>query len=57
MAFIGNLIWICIGGWMTAIGWLFAGIICYVTILGIPLGHQCMKMAKPALCPFVAQVY
>ncbi|WP_321974084.1 YccF domain-containing protein [Paratractidigestivibacter sp.] len=57
MAFIGNLIWICAGGWMTAIGWLFAGIICYVTILGIPLGHQCMKMAKPALCPFVAQVY
>lgn len=52
LALIGNIIWICTGGWVTALWWLVAGIICYVTILGIPLGRQCMKMATLTLVPF-----
>ncbi len=52
MSLLGNIIWICFGGCLTAIWWLVAGIICYVTILGIPLGRQCMKMAALTLVPF-----
>lgn len=52
LSLIGNLIWICTGGWLTALWWLGAGIVCYVTVLGIPLGRQCMKMATLTLVPF-----
>ena len=47
-----NIIWILTGGWMTALLFLFAGALCYVTIIGIPLGRQAFKMASLTLAPF-----
>ena len=47
-----NIIWILTGGWMTALAFLFAGVLCYVTIIGIPLGRQAFKMASLTLAPF-----
>lgn len=49
---IGNIIWILLGGIITAIGWALAGIIFYITIVGIPLGRQAFKMANLTLAPF-----
>jgi uncharacterized membrane protein YccF (DUF307 family) len=49
---IGNIIWLVTGGLITAVGWLIAGIVFYITIVGIPLGRQCMKMASLTLTPF-----
>lgn len=52
MRTIANIIWIIFGGLITAIGWALAGIIFYITIIGIPLGRQSFKMAKLTLAPF-----
>ena len=56
MRTLGNIIWLLTGGWTTALGWLIAGVIFYISIVGIPFGLQLFKMAKLSLCPFGAQV-
>lgn len=52
MRTIGNIIWIVTGGIITAACWALAGIVFYVTIIGIPLGRQAFKMASLTLAPF-----
>jgi uncharacterized membrane protein YccF (DUF307 family) len=52
MRTIGNIIWIICGGLATAICWALAGILLCVTIVGIPLGRQALKMASLTLSPF-----
>lgn len=52
MRFIGNLIWLLIGGIIMAIGWALAGLILCITIIGIPFGLQCFKIAGFVLWPF-----
>ncbi|MBR3317795.1 MAG: YccF domain-containing protein [Atopobiaceae bacterium] len=53
MRTIGNIIWIVfLGGLFTALGYALAGIIFYITIIGIPLGRQAFKMAQLSLTPF-----
>ena len=47
-----NIIWILTGGWVTALAFLLAGVICHITIIGIPLGRQAFKMAALTLAPF-----
>lgn len=56
MSILGNLIWLIFGGLLTALGWLVAGLICCVTIIGIPFGLQCFKIAGLVLCPFGKRV-
>ena len=56
LALIGNIVWICTGGWLTALWWLAAGLAVCVTVVGVPFGVQLFKMAKLALCPFGAEV-
>ena len=52
MSTIANIIWIIFGGLITAIYWGLAGIVFCITIVGIPLGRQCFKMASLTLAPF-----
>ena len=52
MRTIGNIIWLIFGGLITALGWALAGILFYITIIGIPLGRQAFKMASLTLTPF-----
>ncbi len=52
MRLLGNIIWIILGGVWTALGWLLIGCIFCITIVGIPLGRQCFKMASLTLTPF-----
>lgn len=52
MRLVGNVIWILLGGIWIALGWLLLGVVFYITILGIPLGRQCFKMASLTLTPF-----
>ncbi|MFW6029661.1 MAG: YccF domain-containing protein [Halanaerobiales bacterium] len=56
MSLLGNIIWIIFGGFFQAVGWFLAGIICFITIIGIPVGYQCFKMAKLQLAPFGKKV-
>lgn len=56
MSFIGNLIWFLLGGFILGLGWFIAGILWCITIIGIPLGIQCFKIAGLAMCPFGRKV-
>jgi uncharacterized membrane protein YccF (DUF307 family) len=53
MTFIGNVLWILVGGGLfIAMGYLFGGLVLCLTIVGIPFGLQCFKLAALALMPF-----
>ena len=52
MKFLGNLIWLLLGGFVSAIMWATIGLVLCVTIIGIPFGIQCMKIAGFVLWPF-----
>ena len=52
MSFIGNLLWIIFGGLIVSIGWAIAGLILCITVVGIPFGMQCFKIAGLTLMPF-----
>lgn len=52
MSLIGNLIWIILGGLISAIGWTIAGALLCITVIGIPFGIQCFKIAGLSLAPF-----
>lgn len=56
MRTLANIIWILLGGIWTALGWCLAGVIFYITIIGIPLGRQAFKMAKLTLAPFGKEI-
>lgn len=56
MRFIGNLLWLLLGGLPLALGWFVAGLLWCVTIIGVPIGTQCFKFAGLALWPFGKEV-
>ena len=49
---LGNIIWLLFGGLISALGYLLGGIILCLTIIGIPFGLQCFKLASFVLWPF-----
>lgn len=51
-----NILWIIITGIPLAIEAALIGIIFCITIIGIPFGMQCFKIAKLALMPFGSTV-
>ena len=51
-----NIIWFVLAGLWMAIGYILAGPLNCVTIIGIPFGIQSFKMAKLALWPFGSQI-
>ena len=53
---IANVIWLLLGGLEMAIGFFFIGLIWCITIVGIPFGKQCFKLALLSLAPFGAQI-
>lgn len=56
MKTLGNVLWIVLGGFLSALLWLFAGVLCCITIVGIPLGKQCFKFSKLSFLPFGKEV-
>ena len=52
MNFIGNLIWIILGGLLISAYYALMGLVFCITIIGIPFGLQLFKMAGFALLPF-----
>ena len=54
---LANILWVVLVGWGMALGYLGAGVLNCITIIGIPFGIQSFKMAKLALWPFGAQIY
>jgi uncharacterized membrane protein YccF (DUF307 family) len=56
MNFPGNLIWLIFGGFFAAMGYFFGGIMLCLSVVGIPWGLQCFKLAGLVLFPFGRQV-
>lgn len=52
MNILGNIIWLVMGGLLTAIGYYLAGLAMCITIIGIPFGVQLFKLGTYALWPF-----
>ena len=56
MNFLGNLLWILLGGLFVSLYYVLMGLAFCITIIGIPFGVQLFKMAGFALWPFGHQV-
>lgn len=56
MNFIGNIIWLIFGGLLAALGYVIGGFVLCITIVGIPWGVQCFKLADLVLWPFGKKV-
>jgi uncharacterized membrane protein YccF (DUF307 family) len=53
---IGNIIWILFGGIIMSILWAVSGLLLCVSIIGIPFGVQCFKIAGLVLWPFGREI-
>ncbi len=56
MNFIGNLVWMIFGGFAAALGYVAGGFALCLTVVGIPWGMQCFKIAGLVLWPFGKKV-
>jgi uncharacterized membrane protein YccF (DUF307 family) len=52
MRLILNIIWLIFGGLWLALGYLVAGLICFVLIITIPFGFASLRIASYAMWPF-----
>ena len=52
MRIILNLLWLIFGGLLSALGWVITGCLWCITVIGIPVGLQCFKLASISLDPF-----
>jgi len=56
MSALGNLIWLIFGGLIAALGYIIAGLLLCLTIVGIPFGMQSVKIGVATLTPFGKEV-
>ena len=56
MNFLGNLVFFVFGGFLIFLGYVLGGILLCLTIVGIPFGYQCFKIAGGVLAPFGKEV-
>jgi len=56
MRFLGNIIWLLLGGIVMSVLWAVSGIVLCITVVGIPFGIQCFKIANLVLWPFGREI-
>ncbi len=56
MNLLGNIIFFVFGGFLIFLGYVLGGIVLCLTIIGIPFGFQCFKLAGGVLAPFGREV-
>jgi uncharacterized membrane protein YccF (DUF307 family) len=56
MSFIGNVLWLIFGGLIAGLGYILAGLLVSLTIVGIPFGYQAIKIGVATLAPFGKEV-
>ena len=47
-----NLLWLLFGGVVMALGWWLAGLLCALTIVGLPWARSCFVIGNFSLWPF-----
>lgn len=52
MRTIGNFLWFILGGFFMGLAWWFAGLIAFLTIVGIPWGKACFVIGQFTFFPF-----
>ncbi|NOQ25845.1 MAG: YccF domain-containing protein [Bacteroidales bacterium] len=52
MRILGNILWLLLGGIITALEYFISSILLMITIVGIPFGIQTLKLGVLALWPF-----
>lgn len=52
MNLIGNILWLVLGGLVMGLAWWLAGLLAFVSILGIPWGRACFVLGSFAFWPF-----
>ena len=55
MSVIGNVFWFILGGAFMGLGWWIAGVLAYISIIGIPWGKACFVIGQFAFMPFGKQ--
>ena len=56
MGCLGNILWFVLGGFVSGMAWIVAGLLWCITIVGIPIGVQCFKLAGLSFLPFGKEV-
>jgi uncharacterized membrane protein YccF (DUF307 family) len=51
-----NVIWLIFGGFIVVIAYLLGAVLLCITIIGIPFGIQCFKLAGLAVAPFGREI-
>ncbi len=51
-----NILWIIFGGLLSALAWILTGCLWCVTVVGIPVGLQCFKLASISFNPFGKEI-
>ena len=47
-----NIIWLITGGFVMGLVWWLAGLICFISIIGIPFGRACFVIGELTFWPF-----
>ena len=56
MSILGNILWFVFGGAISGLSWCLAGVLWCISIVGIPVGLQCSKIAGLTFFPFGKEV-
>ena len=56
MSLIGNVVFFVFGGFLIFIGYVLGGILLCLTIIGIPFGLMCFRLAGSVIAPFGREV-
>lgn len=52
LSFVLNVVWVLTGGFWMAVGWVLAGVLMVITIIGIPWARSAFTLAYYTLLPF-----
>ncbi|MCC4832351.1 YccF domain-containing protein [Shewanella sp. 1_MG-2023] len=47
-----NIAWFIMGGFVMGLAWWLAGLLCFISIVGIPFGRACFVIGEMAFWPF-----
>ena len=56
MSLLGNIVFFLFGGFLIFIGYALGGILLCITIIGIPFGLMCFRLAGAVIAPFGREV-
>ena len=56
MSFLGNIIWLIFGGFISGMGYILGGLLTFLTIIGIPFGTQAIKLGVATMTPFGREI-